>query len=433
MATIKLTIDTRTVKNGMCPVKIRINHKFTSTYVATGVSVEPNYFRPEDFRQPISPKAPSAKIKNEQIASLIRKFDEVVFELQRNDELDRLTAKDIRTYIIGERTPARKPIRKPMRKAQARGRIDFLDYFDKYGKEKLTENTRRHYDYVWGLLKDFCKENNMQTLYFDDLNYCMLKKIRDYALNGRTDCTRYKVEAYMHAAYTEAEKMGMVSRDDNPYYTYTIEPEKRNEDIDTIDIKDLRNFLSLDLTNQQGVEGLSKARDILWASFCLCGVNLCDIYHMNKVHDNEIVYIRRKNRNRRNVRKTHAAITMDVEAIIERYAGKDYLFRFQEDTPNYYTFQRRLNNRCERLSKLNGAKINMQLIRRTWSTIAGDIGVDWHTVDKSIGHMDKTTTDIHYMKFNWQKAAKQNQRVIDYVLRGVVPNSVKVPKIFRNK
>lgn len=428
MASISFSLDSRSVKNGMCNVRMRISHRNTNCFINTGVKVEPSNFT-GDLYCPIVGKSQMTKEKSAQLRLLVTKYDQLLIDIDRDDSinLDALTANDIRTYLIGERARPQKRVR-----ACKTNNQDFMDWFDKYGQEKQTENTRRHYAYVWRLLCNYCNARNLRTLLFSDIDYSRLKDIRAWVLDGREDVTRYKVESYMHAAYKEAQRMKMVSRDNDPYDDFRIDRATRTkEDIDTISLKDLQRFLSLDLREQQGVEGLSKARDILWASFCLCGVNLCDIYNLPKTDEDEIVYIRQKNRNRRNVRSTHAAITMDVEAIIERYAGKDRLFRFAEDTPNYYTFQRRLNNRCERLSKLNGAQVNMQLIRRTWATIAGEVGVDWHVVDKSLGHMDDSVTDIHYQKFNWKKAAKQNQKVIDYVLKGVVPNSVRVPKLFR--
>lgn len=411
----------------MSLIRMRISHRSTNCFINTCVRVEPSHFT-GDLYCPIKSKAIMANEKSAQLRLWVTKFEQLILDIQRDDtiHLDNMTANDIRTYLVGERVRPQKRVR------VKKNNQDFMDWFDKYGQGKNTENTRRHYAYVWRLLFNYCKDRQLRTIYFGDIDYSMLKDIRAWVLDGRGDVTRYKVESYMHAAYKEAQRMKIVSRDNDPYDDFKIEKATRTtEDIETISLKDLQRFLSLDLRDQQGVEGLSKARDILWASFCLCGVNLTDMYNMNKAQDDEIVYIRRKNRNRKNVRSTHAAVSMEVESIIERYAGKDRLFRFAEDTPNYYTFQRRLNNRCERLSKLNGAQVNMQLIRRTWATIAGEVGVDWHTVDKSLGHMDESVTDIHYQKFNWKKAAKQNQKVIDYVLKGVVPNSVKVPKLFR--
>lgn len=424
-----MRLDPRAEKNGMQKVRLRISNNGTSAWIPTGVYVEPSCFR-DNLYDPITKKAYMWSEKREQLQALVRKFDEVLFELGRDASvsIELMTANEIRAYVVGERAPKVKKVCKASRGGS------FLDFFDKYGHGRSSVNTQRHYAYVWRLLAEYCRDRNMRDMTFQDIDYPRLKDIREWVLNGRKDVTRYKVESYMRAAYKEAQRMKMVSRDDDPYLDYKVEAAARSTDeIDVIELEDLRRFLSLDLRNQQGEQGLSKARDILWASFCLCGVNLIDLYHLPKMHDDEIVYVRHKIQNSKNARRTHAAIGMEVEAVIERYAGKDHLFNWQELVPNYYTFQRRLNDRCSRLSKLNGAQVNMQLIRRTWATIAGEVGVDWHTVDKSLGHVDSEVTDIHYMRFNWEKAAEQNRKVIDYVLEGVVPNSVKVPKIFREK
>lgn len=429
MATLSLNLDTRTCKNGMSPVRLRIRQNATNCFIPTGVSVEPQFFDAKNLRMPISRKAYMSCEKNEQIASLIRKYDEVIFDLSRSEDidLDALSANDIRAYIVGDKAPKRKPVTKPTPK----GRVDFLDFFDHYGQSKDTENTRRHYAYVYRLLCRYANETNGHHIFLDEIDYLFLCRLRLWVLNGRQDVTRYKVESYMHSAYKEAQRLKLISKDADPYDDYKIRSAEVNDaEIEVIELADLQRFLSLDLTNQQGCEGLSRARDILWASFCMCGANLIDLYHMPKQIGNEVVYIRHKNI-KRTKRPVHTRIVDDLDYIIDRYKGEQYMFNFQERHANYFTFQRRINNRCERLSKLLGAKVNMQLIRHTWATIAGMEAVDWHIVDKSLGHKDTTVTDKHYQRFIWDKAAEANSRVIEAVLRGVTPNSVKVPAIFR--
>lgn len=429
MAKAIFRLDERTIKNGMYQVRMRISNNGDSTWIPTGVWVERPCFVPDSMYEPITTKAYMYREKVATLREFAHKYDQAVFELERdpNKNLSSMSAKEIRTYIIGERTCS------PMRaqKVSHSGRIDFMDWFDRFGQGKDNENTRKHYAYVWRLLHSYCQDRGIDRLYFNDIDYDRLNDIRSWVLDGREDVTRYKVESYMHSAYKEAQRCHLISRDNDPYDDYKVERVRANDsEIEVIELEDLRRFLSMDLTNQQGYEGLSRARDILWASFCMCGANLIDLYHMPKQIGNEVVYIRHKNIGRTR-RPVHTQIVDDIDYIVERYAGQQYMFNFQEQHSNYYTFQRRINERCERLSRLLGAKVNMQLIRRTWATIAGMEAVDWHIVNKSLGHIDKEVTDKNYQRFFWQRAAQANQRVIDFVLRGVKPNSVKVPKIFR--
>lgn len=408
---------------------MRISNANACTWIPTGVWVEKQYFNPDSLYDPINKKAYMFLEKRDSLQSIARKFDEVVFDLGRDETKDLRTMhpNEIRQYIVGERMCAQKRVKK----ACSKSRVDFLDWFENYGREKKNENTRKHYAYVYRLLFSYCKERGISTIYFDDIDYRMLCDIRSFVLNGRQDVTRYKVESYMHSAYVEAQRCHVVSRDNDPYDDYTVERAKTNdEEIEVIELDDLRRFLSMDLREQQGYEGLSRARDILWASFCMCGANLIDLWNMPKQIGNEVVYIRHKNIGRTK-RAIHTQIVDDIDYIVEQYRGDKYMFNFQEQHSNYYTFQRRINERCERLSRLLGTKVNMQLIRRTWATIAGMEAVDWHIVNKSLGHIDKEVTDRNYQRFFWERAAEANQRVIDFVLRGVETNSVKVPKIFR--
>lgn len=425
MATITFRLDTRTTKDGMNQVRMRINHQSTSSFIYTGVWVEPECFSTDSIREPISRDAYCSKQKNDTLRSLAAKFDVLLDNIAHDDSLDirTMNANDIRTYLVGDRKTSNRLVNHS-------GRANFMDWFESFGNTRKTDGTKRSYAYIWRVLAEYCKYKGRTNLYFDELEYPLFVDIRDWLhQTGRGDSVRHQVEAYMHAAWREAKRMKIVKGDD-PWEDYKIERQSIKEDIDVISLTDLRRLLSLDLTTLSGCDSLTKARDIMWASFCMCGINLTDIYNLPKVCDNDIVFVRQKNRNR-NVRSTHTAISHELESVIARYAGKDRLFRFAEDTPNYYTFQRRINERCTRLSNILGTQVNMALIRRTWSTIAGDIGIDFHSVEKMTGHVDTTTLDKHYQRFNWSKAAEENQKVISYVLSGVVPNSIQVPQTFR--
>ena len=68
MASIVLRLDERSVKNGMCPVRLRISHQHQSAWVGTGVAVEPQFFRNDSLYDPIANRAYMAKEKREQLA-----------------------------------------------------------------------------------------------------------------------------------------------------------------------------------------------------------------------------------------------------------------------------------------------------------------------------------------------------------------------------
>ena len=429
MATIVMRLDKRAEKNGMYKVRIRISHNGTSSWIATGVYIEERYFNEDSLYDPISKRAYMYEEKREQLLAIVRKFDEVVFALKRDEgaNLDEMSANDLREYIVGRKSTKKKDVKKKP------SGMSFLHFFEQYGDSRSSINTQKHYAYVLRLLTSYCMERGVMDMQIKDIDYLRMIDIAKWVTDGgRSDVTRYKVESYIRAAYREAQRMKLVSRDDDPFFDYKIKNIQERDEVDVMSVETLRKLLSLDLSNQQGVAGLTKARDILMISFYLCGANLIDIFTMEKQEGEDVAFVRHKIQGKTK-RATRIFIEPELRKLMDKYAGANLMFRFSEDVPNYYTFQRRLNDRCERLSLLVGEQVNMQLIRRTWATIAGELEAPDRVIDKSMGHKDASVKDIHYEKYDWERTRKWNRKVIDYVMDGVAIDSVKCQKIFRKK
>lgn len=429
MATIVMRLDKRAEKNGQYKVRIRISHNGTSSWIATGVYIDERYFNEDNLYDPISKKAYMYDEKREQLLSIVRKFDEVVFALKRDDgaNLDEMSANDLREYIVGRKTTKKKEVKK-----KASG-MSFLHFFEQYGYSRSSVNTQKHYAYVLRLLTSYCMERGVMDMQIKDIDYLRMIDIAKWVTDGgRSDVTRYKVESYIRSAYREAQRMKLVSRDDDPFFDYKIKSVQERDEVYVMSVETLRKLLSIDLSNQQGVAGLTKARDILMISFYLCGANLIDIFTMPKQDGDDVSFVRHKIQGKTK-RATRIFIEPELRKLMDKYAGANMMFRFADDVPNYYTFQRRLNDRCERLSLLIGEQVNMQLIRRTWATIAGELEAPDRVIDKSMGHKDASVKDIHYEKYDWERTRKWNRRIIDYVMDGVAIDSVKCQKIFRKK
>ena len=72
------------------------------------------------------------------------------------------------------------------------------------------------------------------------------------------------------------------------------------------------------------------------------------------------------------------------------------------------------------LSKELGFKVNMEIIRRTWATLAGELECPEIVIDKSMGHVARTVNGRFYEKYDWSRTAKWNRRIIDYVKTGQI-------------
>jgi len=296
---------------------------------------------------------------------------------------------------------------------------DFMELLNQYGLSRPNANTRKHYQYVWEVLYRYCKDKGRSGISVDDVDYALLCDIKRWIFaTGKGEATRYKVESYMRTVYHEAERLKLVDRNDSPYFDYKIAPVPVG-DIDVLDVEVLRRMLALNLDKHIG---MARARDILMASFYLCGANLIDLYHISRPVAGEAVFVRHKVEHRTK-RALHIRMEPELVDIVGRHRGSKTMFDFCEHQP-YNNYQYKLNTLCRKLSEAVGSKVNMELIRRTWATIASELEVPDRVIDKSMGHVDSSVKDKYYERYDWGRTAMYNRKVIDFVWQGVVPNSI---------
>ena len=156
-------------------------------------------------------------------------------------------------------------------------------------------------------------------------------------------------------------------------------------------------------------------RDIALMSFYICGANLVDLYEMPKAKAGHVEFVRHKV-NGRWQKTVNIRIEPELGALIEQYSGDDRLLRFSEIYGNYESFRHKIGHRLRDVSKLLGFNVNLAMIRRTWATLAAEIECPDAIIDMCMGHIPQTVNRKHYVKPNWDNAAKWNRRVIDYVL-----------------
>lgn len=444
MAKLSLNIDTRSERNGMVPVRLRINHKATSAFVPTGVKVEPQYFIAGSLYDPIHRKAYMAVEKREQIARLVKRFEEYLLEVDRN-ELAQLTANEIKervcgthkadgaiggnTNMSGKRLSASvglhtsdmsgfgglggRLVGKGKKSLQSG---DFVAFYEQYGESRRSEKTRESYEYGAKLLRAYCKERGLLTLTFIDIDY---SRLVDYARwltdSGKGAATRHMMESYVRAAYRDAQKRRLVSRDLDPYFDYKIErvPLK---DIECLTAKQMKRLM----TCEPKLGGLQMGRDVALMSFYLCGHNLIDLYEMGLPKNGVCEFVRHKIEHRYQ-REVRIHIEPELKTLVDKYKGDKMLLSFKATYPNYTSFRHKIAHRLRELSTELGFEVSMPRIRRTWATIAAEIDCPPDIINKSMGHVDKTVNDISYVEYKWWKTAKWNRRVIDYILKQNTP------------
>lgn len=413
MARLKLDIDTRSLKNGAAQIRLRINHKGTSAYVGTGVYVEPQYFVSGSLYDPVSRKAPMASIIRERVGRIVGRVDDFLTETDRS-ELDTLTATDIRDRSLGAKNAH--VTSSPISDVQITSRLkkhsqnaDFLAFFESYGEGRRTAKTQESYAYAAKVLRDYCYARRLGVLTFTDIDYSRLVDFARWLTEtGRSAATRHMLESYVRAAYKDAQKRRLVSRDLDPYYDYSIAPVPL-KDIDCLTANEMRALMEY----EPKLGGHRMGRDIALMSFYLCGANLIDLYEMqNGV--TECIFVRHKIEHRYQ-RELHIRIEPEMAELVERYKGDGMLLSFKSKYPNYDSFRHKIAHRLRELSVDLGFVVTLPKIRRTWATIAGELECPDSIINKSMGHVDSTVNERSYKEYRWIQTANWNRKIIDYI------------------
>ena len=427
MARLSLNIDKRSEQNGMVPIRLRINHKSTSAFVSTGVKVEPQYFISGSLYDPIHRKAYMAVEKREQIARLVKRFEDYLLDLDKW-ELERLTAPQIKDIVLGVncygmKTGNAKAHTSDMsgfggmggqlvgkgKKSPQSG--DFVAFFEEYGESRRTPKTQESYAYCAKALRSYCWARGLLTLTFSDVNYGRLTDLaRWLAANGKGDATRHMMESYVRAAYKDAQKRHIVSREDDPYFDYSIAPVPQ-KDIDCLTAKQMAKLMRLEIQHPY----MQMARDMALISFYLCGANPIDLYEMGEAKDGDCVFIRHKV-NRHLKREICIHIEPELAALVEKYKGDGRMFLFKQTYPNFDGFRHKIAHRLRALQEPLGFAVSMPKIRRTWATIAGELECPENVINHSMGHVVGTVNARFYEKYDWSLTAKWNRKIIDYIL-----------------
>lgn len=455
MARLKLDIDTRCLKNGAAQIRLRINHKGTSAYYGTGVYVEPRYFIGSSLYDPVSRKAPTAAVVRERVGQMVGRVDEFLNDTDRS-VLDRMTATDIREAALGVKrrsgtdgvlvagrvigtdgvvgvdlasvarfggsdvqitNGAKRSSQTGSlagRRAQTgsmesmRTKMDFVEFFEEYGESRRTGKTQDSYAYAAKVLREYCEARRMNSLTFMDIDYSRLVDFaRWLESTGRSHATRHMLESYVRAAYRDAQKRRLVSRELDPYYDYSIKPVPL-KDIDTLTAKEMHALMLC----EPKLGGQRMGRDISLMSFYLCGANLIDLYEMQD--GKECVFVRHKIEHRYQ-RELHIRIEPELAALVELYKGDGMLLSFKGKYKNYESFRHKIAHRLRELSVELGFSVTMPKIRRTWATIAGGLECPEIVINKSLGHIDTTVNRRFYDDYDWSLTAKWNRKIIDYI------------------
>ena len=399
MATLKAIVDHRKA-DGTYNVKIRLTHSRKSLYIPTELYVTERQL------------TRSKKIKDPYIISAT------------NNIIDEMRSA-IAALGISVEVMNCEQLRDAIRRKMSEGEVFRLDFFE-YAKQRIASfkdaNRRLHQASVNSLM-----EMSSEKLDINDINYTFIAKYRqhleDKGVAANTIVTYLtKIRHIVNLAKDEYNDDDVVRVRVNPFRKGVM-PTAELTRHRVLTAEQMRRIASIEGDRRENL-----ARDMFILSFYLIGINLVDLYSMNKkcLKDGILTYSRTKTKDRR---QDNATISVKVESeameIIDRYRDScsDYLLDLHRRYSDMKAMTFAVNTylrRLHRYDKTIPSDFTFYYARHTWATIAyNDCGIDMQTIHEALNHASDANmkiTDI-YVKKDFTRIWEANRKVLDYVFK----------------
>lgn len=406
MATVKITLDSRTKKDGTAALLLLFSDKQCRRKLNLGVSIEASQWVESTCE--VSPKVPGARQINKRIQLIRASADRAILR----NEGKNLSSDELFAEVEAEIYPDRAE-----KKAEERRAANTLVEVVRRFTELKKPSTRLTYERTLKHIEAFVSKGQSNSL--DEVNKAWLTAFDNYlAESNPSPNARALHFRNLRAVFNYAIDEELTAN--YPFRRFkikTVKTDKRSLSVET-----LRQILTYPIEDWQVAY-----RDMFKLSFMLMGINFADMLNLGRVdmREGRIVF---------NRHKTARLYSMKVEpeamAIIEKYAGENHLLSIMDSRKDYLQYIRQTNNAlrkigdCER-SGLGGKKkhnaicpdLSTYWARHTWATIAASLDIPKETIAAALGHGGNTVTDI-YIDFDRRKVDEANRRVLDWVLYG---------------
>lgn len=191
----------------------------------------------------------------------------------------------------------------------------------------------------------------------------------------------------------------------------------------------LRALTSRQIRKIATLEGLPKAeamaRDLFLLSFCLCGVNMCDLYTMAKPSAGRICYERQKTRRRRkDCARVSLALHPFAQVLASRYLASPlspYWLKFIQEYNTEESFLRAINNGLHEVGRRAclPLRLTSYYARHSWASIArNECDIDIYDISQALAHQPPNgKTDFIYIKEDSFRIDRANALVLSKVFK----------------
>ena len=392
MASISLKLDRRrATARGLYPIQFLLSSKGKVTTIGTGVNIRPEHWNGE-VNKAVLPKCPNARAINESLEALFFKYTNTLRELDNNGKLAGKSVSEIKALMTEVKPASNKE--------------SLSDYFHRYASSRRTENSRLACLYTLKTIEAFDKS----SLSFESITVIWLKAFDAYLeKQGSSINTRALHFRNLRAVFNSAINEEIIGLEHYPFRKFKIASSRKDKE--ALTEKQLQRLIAYDTP----YPFRRTARDLFLLSFYMCGMNLVDLYHLDRLRDGRAHFVRTKTSGK-NINPVSILVQSEAAEIISRYAGKEHVLRFIENRESYQTF----NNRIQKAIRAIGRELNIEGLtfywaRYTWATLADKLGISEKEISKGLGHVDTSIAGKFYISYDWTKVDRANRTVLDYI------------------
>jgi integrase len=165
------------------------------------------------------------------------------------------------------------------------------------------------------------------------------------------------------------------------------------------------------------------AKDVAMLIFCLAGINVADLYYMDKTCriGNKLHYIRHKVKDKRGKNaKMEITIPKCILPLFDKYKGANKLFSFSDNINTENNFLKAIDMGLKEVATI--AKVNENIttytFRHSWATIAqNDCKASTELVGFALNHVSAHRVTDGYIKKDFSPIDKLNEKVIEQVFK----------------
>lgn len=395
---IKVIIDTRRANSeGKFPIKLSFANLGKTVLSGLNIFVFESEFDTENQILFTNDKKTQAENKrhNSYIISEVNRANNLLNSLQLSGR-DRIQPSRFKDIFL---------------KREKQESINFNTFFKSF-IEKKTGRTAEIYQATLNKVEKYFGKN----IYFDDITHSWLESFdrkmqKEEIRNRKGDILKTGLEINARAIHFRNIRAVFNNAIDNnitglelyPFRRFKIKKERTIKR--AITLEQLRI-----LFKYEGKSHLNWARDISKLIFFMIGINVKDLYNLEKEENGYAYYARAKTK-----RHYEIKIEPEIKVLFDQFKGNNKLLCFCE-TMAYRSFGMRLNKHLKVISEeCNLPKITTYSLRHTWATIAASLDIPKETIAAALGHGGNTVTDI-YIDFDQKKVDDANRKVIDHVL-----------------